>query len=201
MMVDQSENSLELAPFQTSSLVDTAYMLHLAKVTSEDTVIDLGCGDGRILVEAAKLYGSQGIGVELDEALVCQARERAIRENIAKDKVIIHNKDIRNVRFFPENTTNNLENTVNTLENTVNTLENTADDNLDIHTDPSKTVIILFMLPDGMVVVQEQLKHALRKGCRVVAQNWGIPGLRPVQIENRGHIQFELYNKMSVKDD
>ena len=38
-------------------------MLKLAKVTSSDVVFDLGCGDGRIVISAAKDYGSKGVGV------------------------------------------------------------------------------------------------------------------------------------------
>src|SRR5208337_701764 len=41
-------------------------MLELANVTKDDTVYDLGCGDGRILVTAAKKYGAKGVGIDLD---------------------------------------------------------------------------------------------------------------------------------------
>jgi hypothetical protein len=43
-------------------------MLRLARVTSADTVYDLGSGDGRIVIAAAKKYGARGVGVELDRA-------------------------------------------------------------------------------------------------------------------------------------
>ena len=41
-------------------------MLEVAKVTSKDTVYDLGCGDGRIVVSAAKKLGAHGLGFDLD---------------------------------------------------------------------------------------------------------------------------------------
>jgi 16S rRNA A1518/A1519 N6-dimethyltransferase RsmA/KsgA/DIM1 with predicted DNA glycosylase/AP lyase activity len=49
-------------------------MLQLAAVGPSDTVYDLGCGDGRILVAAAQHHGARGVGVELDSDLVQQAR-------------------------------------------------------------------------------------------------------------------------------
>ena len=47
--------------------MDKVYkMLTMAKITSEDTVFDLGCGDGRILIAASKRFGARGIGIEID---------------------------------------------------------------------------------------------------------------------------------------
>ena len=48
----------------------TDAMLKLAKVTPEDVVYDLGSGDGRIVITAAKKYGARGIGIELDPELI-----------------------------------------------------------------------------------------------------------------------------------
>ena len=52
-------------------------MLKLAKVTKTDTVYDLGCGDGRIVITAAKEFGASGVGIEIDSKLVKQAGENA----------------------------------------------------------------------------------------------------------------------------
>jgi SAM-dependent methyltransferase len=49
-------------------------MLEVAKVTSTDVVYDLGCGDGRIVVTAAKKIGAKGIGFDLDPERVTEAR-------------------------------------------------------------------------------------------------------------------------------
>lgn len=49
-------------------------MLEVAKVTSSDVVYDLGCGDGRIVVTAAKKLGAKGIGFDLDPERVTEAR-------------------------------------------------------------------------------------------------------------------------------
>jgi SAM-dependent methyltransferase len=58
-------------------------MLDLAAVTAKDVVYDLGSGDGRIVITAAKKYGASGVGVEIDPALVRQARENAVAAGVA----------------------------------------------------------------------------------------------------------------------
>lgn len=58
-------------------------MLDIAKVGPKDFVIDLGSGDGRIVIAAAKKYGARGLGVELDGALVNDARREASRQGVA----------------------------------------------------------------------------------------------------------------------
>jgi SAM-dependent methyltransferase len=58
-------------------------MLELASVGASDYVIDLGSGDGRIVIAAAKKRGARGMGVEIDGALVGAARREAQREGVA----------------------------------------------------------------------------------------------------------------------
>ena len=52
-------------------------MLDMAKVRAGDVVYDLGCGDGRMVIAAAKKYGTRGIGVDLDPARIREARANA----------------------------------------------------------------------------------------------------------------------------
>jgi SAM-dependent methyltransferase len=58
-------------------------MLRLAKVGKEDVVYDLGSGDGRIVITAARLYGAKGVGFELDADLVRRSTESARRAGVA----------------------------------------------------------------------------------------------------------------------
>ena len=58
-------------------------MLRIAKVGPGDTLIDLGSGDGRIVINAARAYGARGLGVELDRHLLGLANESARREGVA----------------------------------------------------------------------------------------------------------------------
>lgn len=67
-------------------------MLILAHVTESDTVYDLGCGDGRVLITAAQLYKARGLGVELDPELVAAALEN-VKENKVEHLVQIVRRD------------------------------------------------------------------------------------------------------------
>ena len=58
-------------------------MLSMAKIGPKDFLIDLGSGDGRIVITAAKKYGAQGFGVDLDTYLLRLAREGAKKEGVA----------------------------------------------------------------------------------------------------------------------
>jgi tRNA G37 N-methylase Trm5 len=68
-------------------------MLDMAKVTKNDVIYDLGCGDGRIVVQAAKKRGCKGIGFEIVPELAQKARESA-RENHVEKLVTIKEEDL-----------------------------------------------------------------------------------------------------------
>ncbi len=65
------------APFVAtpSDVVDR--MLALAQVRAGDVVYDLGCGDGRIVIAAARRHGARGVGVDIDPARIEEARANA----------------------------------------------------------------------------------------------------------------------------
>jgi ribosomal protein L11 methylase PrmA len=58
-------------------------MLELAGVTRNDVVYDLGCGDGRIVITAAKKYGARGVGVDIDPERVAESKANAEIEGVA----------------------------------------------------------------------------------------------------------------------
>jgi len=58
-------------------------MLQLAEVKANDVVYDLGSGDGRIVISAAKQYGARGVGIEIDPALVKRATENAAAAGVS----------------------------------------------------------------------------------------------------------------------
>ena len=65
-----------------SNLMVAQEINELAEVSDSDTVHDLGCGDGRILIEAAK-RGARGVGIDIDGKLVALARENARQAGVA----------------------------------------------------------------------------------------------------------------------
>lgn len=58
-------------------------MLTLAGVTRDDVVYDLGCGDGRIVIAAAKEFGARGVGVDLDPRRIREAQHYAVKAGVA----------------------------------------------------------------------------------------------------------------------
>jgi protein-L-isoaspartate O-methyltransferase len=72
------------APFITTPPEVVARMLALADTSPQDFVIDLGSGDGRIVIAAAREHGARALGIELDPKLVEQARDNAQRAGVAE---------------------------------------------------------------------------------------------------------------------
>ena len=68
-------------------------MLEVAKVTKNDVVYDLGSGDGRIPVTAAKKYGARGIGIDIDPQRIKEANANAEAAGVT-DKVKFLNQDL-----------------------------------------------------------------------------------------------------------
>ncbi len=68
-------------------------MLKLAGVTKNDTVYDLGCGDGRIVITAAQKYGARGVGIDIDPERVIEATDNVRKAGVA-DRVKIVRGDL-----------------------------------------------------------------------------------------------------------
>jgi tRNA G37 N-methylase Trm5 len=68
-------------------------MLQVANVGKDDIVYDLGCGDGRIPVTAARKYGARGIGIDIDPQRIAEANEN-VKKNKVEDKVKIIQGDL-----------------------------------------------------------------------------------------------------------
>jgi SAM-dependent methyltransferase len=64
-------------PYVPTSADALESMLKLADVKKSDIVYDLGCGDGRIVIAAAKLFGAHGVGIDIDPERIKEARENA----------------------------------------------------------------------------------------------------------------------------
>jgi protein-L-isoaspartate O-methyltransferase len=75
-LVQADENEWR-PPFITTPPEVVERMLEMAGTRPGDLVIDLGSGDGRIVIAAAQKFGAQGLGIELDAALVAKSRENA----------------------------------------------------------------------------------------------------------------------------
>ncbi|HEX8565558.1 MAG TPA: class I SAM-dependent methyltransferase [Pyrinomonadaceae bacterium] len=91
------ENVPEVPYVPTKELV-VDKMLEMADVKGTDVLWDLGSGDGRIPITAAKRFGTSGVGVDIDPERVKEANENARKNNVT-DKVRFIEEDLFNVDF------------------------------------------------------------------------------------------------------
>ena len=75
-------------------------MLDLARVTSADVVYDLGSGDGRIPITAAKKYGARGVGIEIDTFYLRDAIDNRAKAAVG-DRVTFYNQDLFEADISP----------------------------------------------------------------------------------------------------
>lgn len=81
--VDELGRHLDV-PYVPTPIAVVDAMLDMAKVTKSDTVYDLGCGDGRIVVRAATRFGCRGVGVDLNPERVREARQNAAKAVVSE---------------------------------------------------------------------------------------------------------------------
>ena len=73
-------------------------MLELAEVSKSDIVYDLGSGDGRIVIEAARRFGARGVGVDIDPERIREGRENAAAAKVT-DRVVFREEDLFTTDF------------------------------------------------------------------------------------------------------
>jgi predicted RNA methylase len=87
-----------IAPFVPSPIVVIERMLKLAELKAGEVMFDMGAGDGRTVIMAAKNFGARGVGIELREDLAKKALS-GIYENGLSDRVTIVNGDMFTVNL------------------------------------------------------------------------------------------------------
>ena len=97
---DVHEHAQNLAPYVVSPQPIVDRMLDIAGIKPGEVIYDLGCGDGRILITAAKRFKAKGVGVELSQKLVDSTSDAVRRMNL-QDEVKIIQGDLMNVNLQP----------------------------------------------------------------------------------------------------
>ncbi len=95
-----SPTSLREVPFVPTPQHVVDEMLHVARITDKDTLYDLGCGDGRIVISAAKTYGTRALGVDLDPERIKDSQTNAIAANV-QDKIQFLLQSFFDIDFSP----------------------------------------------------------------------------------------------------
>ena len=80
-------------PYEPTEREVVQTMLRLGDVKAGDVVFDLGCGDGRIVIAAARQAGARGVCVDIDPKRIAESRENARKEGVS-DRVEFRNEDL-----------------------------------------------------------------------------------------------------------
>lgn len=80
------DDAADLAPWVPTPYPVVDRMLELAALTGTDVLYDIGCGDGRIVITAARRYGARGVGIDIDPAMVAESERNAAAAGVG-DKV------------------------------------------------------------------------------------------------------------------
>lgn len=80
------DDAVDLAPWVPTPAPVVDRMLELAALNGTDVLYDIGCGDGRIVITAARRYGARGVGIDIDPAMVAESERNAAAAGIG-DKV------------------------------------------------------------------------------------------------------------------
>jgi SAM-dependent methyltransferase len=79
--------------YDPSTQEQTLAMLKLAGVGAKDVVYDLGCGDGRLVILAAKQFGARGVGIDIDPERIKESTANAQKEGVSR-RVKFLNQDL-----------------------------------------------------------------------------------------------------------
>ncbi len=80
-------------PYEPTAPDVVQVMLRLANVKAGDTVYDLGCGDGRIVIEAVRRFDARGVCVDIDPRRIAESQENARAAGVA-DRIQFFNQDL-----------------------------------------------------------------------------------------------------------
>ena len=83
VVVPSAARAEDAIPFVPSPMHVVQRMLEVAEIKKGDILYDMGSGDGRIVIEAAKKYGIRGVGIDLNAELVAKARANAAKEGVS----------------------------------------------------------------------------------------------------------------------
>jgi hypothetical protein len=187
-----------LAPPCGCTIPTVHALLEFARVSADDVVYDLGCGDGRVCLEACAKVRCRTVGIEVEEDLV----ERA-RGLIAAycDKTELN-------KYRPRILHNDLRVVVRMLLTQIREGETTSECSQSEELLLKPSVIVLFLLPEAISVIEDSLVALLRliPNLRIVCNTWGLQGLRPVETRevlesNAGWTTLYLYSADSLRSE
>ena len=159
----------KLAPYNPTSEDGIRLALELAGVSSDDTVYDIGCGDGRTLLAAAA-KGARGIGIEYDPKFV----ERCVLSGTAFGSHCVSLSLSTDAVPPPPSAKKNIEDAG--LASKLSVIEGDAVELADL---TEATVIFIYLVPKGIDLLKPRLAKAVRRGARLVSNMFSVPEWTP----------------------
>ena len=83
LVTRQTSWAQDSIPYVPSPMYVVHKMIEVAEIKKGDILYDMGSGDGRIVIEAAKKFGIHGVGIDLNPELVAKAKENALNEGVS----------------------------------------------------------------------------------------------------------------------
>jgi len=77
-------DAVDLAPWVPTPQPVVDRMLEIASVSGKDVLYDIGCGDGRIVITAARRYGARGVGIDIDQAMIDESERDAASAGVER---------------------------------------------------------------------------------------------------------------------
>ncbi len=165
-----------LAPFVVTPMVNVLRGLELARVGPSDTLLDVGCGDGRVVIAAAALCGSTARGLEL-ETRVAAVAQKAVEHWAAESACLV-------AEAARASSTRELALTLLATASLPCAAGGRASVACADATEEGRlrgaSVVFCSLLPDGMAVLEQALEQARRGGARLLCLHFPLPGQQPV---------------------
>ena len=189
---EQQEEIFKLAPFNPSSAQIQEKAMELLCLTDSDVLFDLGCGDGRFLVNAAtRIPGLRCVGVEMDRLFVSRARTtiEALPDETRR-RIDVREGDVLKLPLIPSSS----KGEVGTLADI-----DREHDCKHLQLIDDATVVYLFILPKGVRKIMEMLE-ALRnqrekegRDLRVLSYMFKIEAWEPTKVDRTSKAGCPIY--------
>jgi SAM-dependent methyltransferase len=190
-----------LAPPCGTAIATIHSLLDFAEVKSTDVLYDLGCGDGRVCLEAYAKYNCRSVGVEVEVDLVERAQH--LISSLPRTENELTNE--RLPRVVLQDLQELLDDLLDRLASPNNNDEPQSAEHPEL---PLPTIIVLYLLPESLAELQDRFISLLRllpPPFRILCNTWGLPRLQAekktkISEENGAITPLHLYTKNSLPD-
>ena len=198
-----------LAPPCGSSISTIHALLEFAQVNRDDVLYDLGCGDGRVCLEAFVQYGCRTVGVEVEDDLVDRANVLILNlaKKLSSDEP--HERLPRVVQYDLRQVLKALVAKAKRVYKSEHAGDEPVEDDISssLADLPIPTVIVMYLLPEAIEMIKTdliQLLEILPDKFRILCNTWGIKGLTKastmeVKEESLALTPLLLYTKASLE--